>query len=51
MKGQLKVTQTEGIPKRKTKGYFYGEQPIEVAFTIIIDLFNDVTKTENIKSN
>jgi hypothetical protein len=35
--------------KKKTKGIFYGEQPIEVATTIIaLDLFNDVTKTEKV---
>jgi hypothetical protein len=34
------------------KGIFYGEQPIEVATTIIaLDLFNDVTKNRKYKSN
>jgi hypothetical protein len=42
MKGQLKVT--EGGFKKENERYFYGEQPIEVATTIIFDLFNDVTK-------
>jgi hypothetical protein len=36
--------------KKKMKGIFYGEQPIEVATTIIaLDLFNDVTKNRKYK--
>jgi hypothetical protein len=49
MKGQLKVISNRGWFKRK-KRYFYGEQPIEVATTIIaLDLFNDVTKNRKYK--
>jgi hypothetical protein len=48
MKGQLKVISNRGWFKKKN--YFYGEQPIEVATTIIaLDLFNDVTKNRKYK--
>jgi glycosyltransferase involved in cell wall biosynthesis len=45
MKGQLKVISNRGWFKKQNERCFYGEQPIEVATTIIaLDLFNDVTK-------
>lgn len=48
MKGQLKVISNRGWFKKENERVFYGEQPIEVATTIItLDLFYEVT--ENIK--
>jgi len=48
MKGQLKVISNRGWFKKENERVFYGEQPIEVATTIIaLDLFYEVTK--NIK--
>jgi hypothetical protein len=50
MKGQLKVISNRGWFKKENERYFYGEQPIEVATTIIaLDLFNDVTKNRKYK--
>ena len=48
MKGQLKVISNRGWFKKENERVFYGEQPIEVATTVItLDLFYEVT--ENIK--
>ncbi|CAM2888439.1 glycosyltransferase [Flavobacterium frigoris] len=50
MKGQLKVISNRGWFKKENERCFYGEQPIEVATTIIaLDLFNDVTKNTKYK--
>lgn len=44
MKGQIKVITNRGWFKKKNERNFYGEQPIEVATTIIaLDLFYEVT--------
>ena len=44
MKGQLKVISNRGWFKKENERFFYGEQPIEVATTIItLDLFFEVT--------
>ena len=44
MKGQLKVISNRGWFKKENERFFYGEQPIEVATTIItLDLFYEVT--------
>lgn len=44
MKGQLKVISNKGWFKKENERVFYGEQPIEVATTIItLDLFYEVT--------
>jgi hypothetical protein len=44
MKGQLKVISNRGWFKKQNERFFYGEQPIEVATTIItLDLFYEVT--------
>jgi len=44
MKGQLTVISNRGWFKKKNESIFYGEQPIEVATTIIaLDLFYNVT--------
>ena len=48
MKGQLKVISNRGWFKKQNERVFYGEQPIEVATTIItLDLFYQVT--DNVK--
>lgn len=45
MKGELKVISNRGWFKKENERIFYGEQPIEVATTIItLDLFYEVTK-------
>ncbi len=45
MKGQLKVISNRTWFKKENERTFYGEQPIEVATTIItLDLFNEVTR-------
>jgi hypothetical protein len=50
MKGQLKVISNRGWFKKENERCFYGEQPIEVATTIIaLDLFYDVTKNRKYK--
>ena len=50
MKGQIKVISNRGWFKKENERVFYGEQPIEVATTIItLDLFNDVTKNSKYK--
>tara|TARA_R110000868_G_scaffold20539_4_gene86867 strand:+ start:14182 stop:16410 length:2229 start_codon:yes stop_codon:yes gene_type:complete len=50
MKGQIKVISNRGWFKKENERVFYGEQPIEVATTIItLDLFNDVTKNTKYK--
>ncbi|WP_367754259.1 glycosyltransferase [Flavobacterium sp. WC2430] len=50
MKGQIKVISNRGWFKKENERVFYGEQPIEVATTIItLDLFNDVTKNAKYK--
>lgn len=47
MKGQLKVISNRGWFKKENERVFYGEQPIEVATTIIaLDLFYEVTKNK-----
>ncbi len=44
MKGQIKVISNRGWFKKKNERTFYGEQPMEVATTIIaLDLFYEVT--------
>lgn len=44
MKGQLKVISNRGWFKKENERVFYGEQPIEVATTVItLDLFYEVT--------
>lgn len=50
MKGQLKVISNRGWFKKENERKFYGEQPIEVATTIIaLDLFYEVTKNRKYK--
>lgn len=50
MKGQLKVISNRGWFKKENERIFYGEQPIEVATTIIaLDLFYEVTKNKKYK--
>jgi glycosyltransferase involved in cell wall biosynthesis len=50
MKGQLKVISNRGWFKKENERFFYGEQPIEVATTIIaLDLFYEVTKNKKYK--
>ena len=45
MKGQIKVISNRSWFKKENERIFYGEQPIEVATTIItLDLFYEVTK-------
>jgi len=45
MKGQLRVVSNRSWFKKENERTFYGEQPIEVATTIItLDLFNEVTR-------
>lgn len=47
MKGQLKVISNRGWFKKENERIFYGEQPIEVATTIIaLDLFYEVTRNK-----
>uniref|UniRef100_UPI0040476E67 glycosyltransferase n=1 Tax=Mariniflexile sp. TaxID=1979402 RepID=UPI0040476E67 len=44
MKGQIKVVSNDGWFHKRNKRVFYGEQPIEVAYTILsLDLFYKVT--------
>lgn len=44
MKGQIKVISNNGWFKKENERIFYGEQPIEVATTIVaLDLFYEVT--------
>ena len=51
MKGKLKVVSNRGWFKKKNEKAFFGEQPIEVATTIIaLDLFYEVTKNEKYKN-
>ncbi|MBG7631228.1 MAG: glycosyl transferase family 1, partial [Bacteroidetes bacterium] len=50
MKGQIKVISNKGWFKKNNERAFYGEQPIEVATTIIVlDLFYDVTRKKKYK--
>ena len=50
MKGQLKVISNRGWFKKENERIFYGEQPIEVATTIIaLDLFYEVTLNKKYK--
>jgi glycosyltransferase involved in cell wall biosynthesis len=50
MKGQLKVVSNRSWFKKENETIFYGEQPIEVATTIItLDLFNEVTRNRKYK--
>jgi glycosyltransferase involved in cell wall biosynthesis len=50
MKGQLKVISNRGWFKKENERIFYGEQPIEVATTIIaLDLFYEITKNKKYK--
>jgi glycosyltransferase involved in cell wall biosynthesis len=50
MKGQLKVISNRGWFKKENERVFHGEQPIEVATTIItLDLFYEVTKNQKYK--
>ncbi|RKS95777.1 glycosyltransferase involved in cell wall biosynthesis [Flavobacterium limicola] len=50
MKGQLKVISNRGWFKKQNERVFYGEQPIEVATTIIaLDLFYEVTQNKKYK--
>tara|TARA_R110001583_G_scaffold1435_4_gene11412 strand:+ start:1267 stop:3588 length:2322 start_codon:yes stop_codon:yes gene_type:complete len=45
MKGQIKVISNDGWFHKRNKRIFYGEQPIEIAYTILsLDLFYKVTK-------
>lgn len=51
MKGQLKIVSNKDWFKRKNEHEFYGEQPIEVATTIIcLDLFYRVTGKNKYKN-
>jgi glycosyltransferase involved in cell wall biosynthesis len=51
MKGQLKVVSNRGWFKKNNEREFYGEQPIEVATTIIaLDLFYEVTGKNKYKN-
>jgi glycosyltransferase involved in cell wall biosynthesis len=50
MKGQLKVISNRGWFKKENERFFYGEQPIEVATTIIaLDLFYEITNNTKYK--
>lgn len=50
MKGQLKVVSNRSWFKKENERTFYGEQPIEVATTIItLDLFSEVTRNRKYK--
>jgi hypothetical protein len=50
MKGQLKVISNRGWFKKQNERIFYGEQPIEVATTVIaLDLFYEVTRNKKYK--
>ncbi len=50
MKGQLKVISNRGWFKKENERIFYGEQPIEVATTIIaLDLFYEITQNKKYK--
>ena len=50
MKGQLKVISNRGWFKKQNERVFHGEQPIEVATTIIaLDLFYEVTANQKYK--
>ena len=50
MKGQLKVISNRGWFKKENERIFYGEQPIEVATTIIaLDLFYEITRNKKYK--
>lgn len=50
MKGQLKVISNRGWFKKENERKFYGEQPIEVATTIVaLDLFYEVTRNKKYK--
>lgn len=50
MKGQLKVISNRGWFNKQNERIFYGEQPIEVATTIIaLDLFYQVTQNKKYK--
>jgi glycosyltransferase involved in cell wall biosynthesis len=50
MKGQLKVISNRGWFKKENERFFYGEQPIEVATTIIaLDLFYEITQNKKYK--
>ena len=50
MKGQLKVISNRGWFKKENERVFHGEQPIEVATTIIaLDLFYEVTRNKKYK--
>lgn len=45
MKGQIKVISNDGWFHKRNKRVFHGEQPIEIAYTILsLDLFYKVTK-------
>jgi hypothetical protein len=51
MKGQIKVITNVGWFKKRNERTFYGEQPIEVATTIIaLDLFYEVTGKDKYKN-
>jgi hypothetical protein len=51
MKGKLKVITNRGWFKKNNERNFYGEQPIEVATTIVaLDLFYEVTGNNKYKS-
>ncbi len=51
MKGQLKVISNRGWFKKENERIFYGEQPIEVATTIIaLDLFYEITQNKKYKN-
>ncbi|MFV8347812.1 hypothetical protein [Flavobacterium sp. ZB4P13] len=50
MKGQQKVISNRGWFKKENERVFYGEQPIEVATTIIaLDLFYEATRNKKYK--
>lgn len=47
MKGQIKVISNDGWFHKRNKRVFHGEQPIEIAYTILsLDFFYKVTKKE-----
>ena len=51
MKGQLKIISNKKWFKKKNEKEFYGEQPIEVATTMIsLDLFYKITKKKKYKN-
>jgi glycosyltransferase involved in cell wall biosynthesis len=51
MKGQLKVISNRGWFKKENERIFYGEQPIEVATTIIaLDLFYEMTQNKKYRN-